>query len=284
MKGNRDILFVVNPISGKGRKAEIIDMLRSRGYEVALTAHAGHAEEIARNTSFGTVVAVGGDGTVNEVARGLMGTGKTMGVLPCGSGDGLALCLGISRNPLKALETIEKGRTVPLDCAQIDGRVFVSVSGVGFDAFISMKFAESGSRGLMTYIRESAKAWWGYNPEEYTLEYDGKRLTTKALLITVSNSDQWGNGARINPLASVGDGWLDVAVVQKFPLFELPVLAWRLFRGKIHKSSCVESFRCREISICRKGGGPAHFDGDFFIAPALVKIGFLPEKLRIIVP
>lgn len=280
----KDILFIVNPISGKGRKHEIVNMLQGRGYEVCFTRYAGHAEEIAREARARVVVAVGGDGTLNEVARGLVGSDKILGILPCGSGDGLALCLGISRKPEKALEVIEKGKVQDLDCAVIDGRPFFSVSGVGFDAYISQRFAQASSRGLRTYVRECVKAWFGYRMQDYRLEADGRKMDVKALLITVSNSDQWGNGARINPLASTCDGMLDVAVVKKFALFELPVLAWRMLHGRIHKSRCVETFKCHRIVIWRAAEGPAHFDGDFFQAGERVEISLLPQKIRVLVP
>lgn len=280
----KDILFIVNPISGKGRKQEIVRMLQDRGYEVRFTQYAGHAEELARAARARVVVAVGGDGTLNEVARGLMGSDKILGILPCGSGDGLALCLGISRKPEKALEVIEKGKVQDLDCAAIDGRPFFSVSGVGFDAYISQRFAQASSRGLRTYVRECVRAWFGYRMQDYNLEADGRKMTVKALLITVSNSDQWGNGARINPLASTCDGMLDVAVVKKFALMELPVLAWRMLRGRIHKSRCVETFKCRSMVIRRGAEGPAHFDGDFFQAGETVEISLLPQKIRVLVP
>lgn len=259
-------------------------MLQGRGYEVCFTRYAGHAEEIAREARARVVVAVGGDGTLNEVARGLVGSDKILGILPCGSGDGLALCLGISRKPEKALEVIEKGKLQDLDCAVIDGRPFFSVSGVGFDAYISQRFAQASSRGLRTYVRECVKAWFGYRMQDYRLEADSRKMDVKALLITVSNSDQWGNGARINPLASTCDGMLDVAVVKKFALFELPVLAWRMLHGRIHKSRCVETFKCRRIVIWRAAEGPAHFDGDFFQAGERVEISLLPQKIRVLVP
>ena len=121
------MLFIVNPISGKGRKERIVSFLQKEGCKVAFTEYAGHAEIIAREASESVIVAVGGDGTVNEVARGVLGTDKTLGIIPCGSGDGLALHLGISRLYKKAYETIIKGNTTLIDTCQINGRPFFSV-------------------------------------------------------------------------------------------------------------------------------------------------------------
>lgn len=280
----KDTLFIVNPISGNGRKRKIVALLEERGCSIAFTEYAGHAEKIAREATQSVVVAVGGDGTVNEVARGLMGTDKILGILPCGSGDGLALCLGISRDPRKALDVIENGAVQDLDCAEIAGHPFFSVSGVGFDAYISQRFASAGSRGLWTYVRECVAAWFSYKPQDYDLIVDGRPMRVKALLVTVSNSDQWGNGVRINPGASTCDGWLDVAVVRKFRLFELPVLAWRMFRGSIHKSRCVEAFKCRRVDIIRAQAGPAHYDGDCFECGEKLSVFLSGEKLRVKVP
>lgn len=279
-----DVLFIVNPISGKGKKEAIVAGIRARGGEVVYTEHPGHAEEIARACTQGTVVAVGGDGTVNEVARGLLGTGKTLGIIPCGSGDGLALHLGISRRPARALDVIMEGKTRTVDCGEIDGRPFFSVCGVGLDADVSRNFAESGSRGLMTYVREALRVWRGFEPVEYCLEIDGQPTLRKAVLITAANSDQWGNNARIAPAASCSDGLLDVIVLKPFRSIEIPLLALQLMTGRLDKSRRYECLRCRRLVVSRLSEGPAHFDGDYFQAGARVEIGLVSQKLKVLVP
>ena len=168
------MIFIINPISGNGRKNAIIAYLEKNGHKVIRTEYAGHAEIIARETEAETVVAVGGDGTVNEVARGIAGTSKTLGIIPCGSGDGLALHLGISRNYRTALKTIMAGKTVPMDAATVNGRPFFSVCGIGFDAVVSERFAKSGKRGLLSYIEQGLKTWREYTPDKYTIKIDGK--------------------------------------------------------------------------------------------------------------
>lgn len=160
-------LFIINPISGKGRKGKIIAALEGTQHSYVVTEYAGQAEELARAATQEIVVAVGGDGTVNEVARGLLGTDKILGILPCGSGDGLARCLGISHHISKALETINNGIVKPLDAGFINGKAFFSVCGVGFDADVSKKFAEAGKRGLMTYIEQSLQLWHGFKPQTF---------------------------------------------------------------------------------------------------------------------
>ena len=144
-------LFIINPISGKGRKGRLKEEIQGRGHRCVFTEYASHAEELAKTASEDIVVAVGGDGTVNEVARGLLGTGKTLGIVPCGSGDGLARSLGISHNPAKAIDIVERGRTQALDAGFVNSRPFFSVCGMGFDADVSKLFAQSGRRGMFNY-------------------------------------------------------------------------------------------------------------------------------------
>ena len=278
------MLFIVNPISGKGRKKSIIARLQKSGYKVVCTEYAGHAEKLAREASEQVVVAVGGDGTVNEVARGLVGTGKTLGMIPCGSGDGLARHLGISHVFNKALKTITAGKTSPLDAGTINGRLFFSVCGVGFDAVVSERFAKCGKRGLSTYIKEGLKTWRIYLPEKYKINIDGQDIEHEAIFITVGNSNQWGNGAKITPLADSSDGILDMTVVEGFKAIELPWLAGRLMTGSAHKSRRVHTYRGRNIIIDRSSEGPAHADGDWFEAGQRLEINVIPHALDVLVP
>ena len=278
------MLFIVNPISGSGRKQRIISSLQKAGYEVVCTEYAGHAEKIARETDAKTVVAVGGDGTVNEVARGLVGTDKTLGIIPCGSGDGLARHLGISHIFSRALKVVTAGKTSPLDAGTIDGRMFFSVCGVGFDAVVSERFAKCGRRGLSSYISEGLKTWRCYVPERYSIVLDGQKLEHDAIFITVGNSNQWGNGAKITPLADSSDGILDITVVDGFKTVEIPWMAGRLMTGSAHKSRHVHTYRGQSITITRPSDGPAHADGDWFSAGRTIEIKVIPHALKVLVP
>lgn len=278
------MLFIVNPISGHGRKKRLISRLQKDGYNVVCTEYAGHAEKLAREAVDSVVVAVGGDGTVNEVARGLVGTGKTLGIIPCGSGDGLARHLGISHNFGKALRTVTDGKTSPMDAGTIDGKMFFSVCGVGFDAVVSERFAKCGRRGLSSYISEGLKTWRHYVPEKYSICIDGKLHEHEAMFITVGNSNQWGNGAKITPLADSSDGILDVTVVDGFKAVELPWLAGRLMTGSAHKSRRVHTYRGQRITITRPSAGPAHADGDWFSAGKTIEIKIISHALNVLVP
>jgi YegS/Rv2252/BmrU family lipid kinase len=276
------ILFIVNPISGRGKKAKIVELVKSKGHKLLFTEYAGHAEVLAREASEEVVVAVGGDGTVNEVARGLIGTDKLLGIIPCGSGDGLARHLGLSHNIEKAIKSVEQGKWRAMDAAEVNGRLFFSVCGVGFDAVVSERFAKCGKRGLINYIRQGLKTWFNYSAESYTLEIDGVSVEHKALFITVGNSNQWGNGAKITPLADCCDGILDITVVEEFGVLELPWLAYRLMSGSAHKSRRVHTYKGGEIRIIRHTDGPAHADGDWFIAPNTLDINIIPSALKIL--
>ena len=216
------MLFIVNPISGKKRKAAIIAYLEKMGCKVVCTEYAGEAEKIAREATESVIVAVGGDGTVNEVARGIVGTDKVLGIIPCGSGDGLALHLGISRYYKQAVKTIMNGKKIKIDSGLINGRPFFSVCGTGFDAIVSERFAKSGKRGIMNYIEIGLKTWREYKPQKHIVEIDGQSFEMDASLITVGNSSQWGNNAKITPRADIEDGYLDMTAVDRVSALEMP--------------------------------------------------------------
>lgn len=278
------MLFIVNPISGWYRKNIIISHLQKKGYKVVLTEYGGHAEKLAREATEKVIVAVGGDGTVNEVARGIVGTDKVLGIIPCGSGDGLALHLGISRYYRRALKTIEDCRITAIDSATINGKPFFSVCGVGFDAVVSERFAKSGKRGIISYIEQGLKTWMEYAPEKYLIDIDGNSWENDAALITIGNSSQWGNNAKIAPLADIGDGLLDVTIVDMFGVEDIPSLSYLLMTGQLNENQKVHCYRGKKITISRKVIGPVHADGDWFNAGTTLEIRILPESLNVIVP
>lgn len=278
------ILFIVNPISGQGNKTSVVSRLSKKDCKVVYTEYAGHAEILAREAEEDIVVAVGGDGTVNEVARGLIGTGKTLGIIPRGSGDGLALHLGLSHDLNKCLKIIEKGNTREIDAGTINGRYFFSVCGVGLDAIVSERFAKSGRRGLASYIEQAIHSWKGHESEKYVLDIDGKRIAHEAVMVTVGNSDQWGHGAKVAPLADSSDGILDITVVEDFKDIEIPMLAYRLMTGTVNMAENIHCYKGKSIDIIRENPGPAHADGDWFEAGKLLEIRILEHSLKVLVP
>jgi len=284
----RSILFIVNPISGGKSKerflASIPGIIGSENWSLAYTKGPGDATLIARDCNADVVVAVGGDGTVNEVAKGLLGTDKAMGIIPFGSGNGLARHLGLSMNREKALRNIIEGEIATIDHATINGLPFFCTCGVGMDAAVGMEFSKQSRRGLPTYILSSMKVWRRYIPERYRITIDGRTIEQAASIITVGNADQWGNDCYITPEASLCDGLLDIAVARPFKLYQLPLLAWQLITKRLNRSRVVDFYRGTEVTVVRKSSGETHYDGEPLILEDHLDIRIHPASLKVVVP
>ena len=284
------ILFIINPISGGKDKQRMLNLIGDHldcskyEYDTVFTEGPGHATVLARESDADIVVAVGGDGTVSEVARGLVGGDKVLGIIPCGSGDGLALHLGISRNPAKAIRVLNEGTVVVTDCGKVNGELFFCTTGMGLDADVAEAFATSGRRGLWMYISLAWKIWKNFRPAKYEIEVDGERFVTDAVFVTAGNANQWGNQARITSLASVKDGLLDLTVVLPFRTWEIPVLAAKLLGGRAHTSRRTRFYRGRHIVIRRPSEGAAHRDGDPCRMGTEMEINVVPGALKVMVP
>lgn len=283
-------LFIVNPISGGKDKKKILRHIetlldRSR-YEasVVLTEYAGHGREIARSCDADVVIAVGGDGTVSEVAQGVAGTGKALGIIPCGSGDGLALHLGISRKHRKAIRQLNRAETAVMDYGTINDKPFFCTTGVGMDAEVAWEFARSGSRGFSTYFKKTLSVWWHFKPKHYTLTIDGQVHTLDATFITVANVNQWGNNAVIAPEASVTDGQFDITVLKPFGIWDIPGIGIRLFTRRFNRCRRVTTFCGREVLLHQEHSAPAHFDGDPVEMGTDIHIQIHPAAVRVLVP
>ena len=290
----KHITFIVNPISGTQEKEQIIALINEYldidkyTFQIIYTQYAGHAEEIASQyaeDNHFAVVAVGGDGTVNEVARALTHTHTALGIIPCGSGNGLARHLQISMQPRKAIEAINEGIIERIDYGTINRRKFFCTCGVGFDAFVSLKFAEAGKRGLNTYIEQSLNASLNYKPETYKLTIDGNETEIyQAFLIACGNAAQYGNNAYIAPKATLTDGLLDVTILNPFTPLDVPSLALQLFTKTIDQNSHIKTFRCKTINIRREKPGVVHYDGDPVMMGANLKVKIHHAGLHVIVP
>ena len=230
----KKIVFILNPISGTVSKAGIPDLIEERldkdkfDYRIAETQHAGHATELAREAveeGVDVVVAVGGDGTVNEVGRSLINTKSAMGILPCGSGNGLARHLNLPMNLKKCVDILNYYDVKPLDYGIINDHPFFCTCGMGFDAFISMKFAEAGKRGPITYMQKVLEEGLSYEPETYVIEDEDGTHRYKAFLVSAANASQYGNNAYIAPQASMSDGLLDIIIMEPFDLIDAPQVA-----------------------------------------------------------
>ena len=271
MRSIRHITFIINPISGTQSKHEIPDLIdrildKERfEYEVCITEYAGHAAELAKARAAqgdDIVVAVGGDGTVNEVARSLVHTETALGIIPCGSGNGLARHLCIPMDIRKALDIINQAQIETFDYGVINGLPFFCTCGMGFDAFISLKFAESGKRGPITYVENVLREGLKYKPETYEIIDDNGTTRYKAFLIACANASQYGNNAYIAPGATMKDGEMDVIVMEPFDALEAPQIAADLFMKTLGNNSKIKTFRTRNLTIHRQGPGAIHYDGD----------------------
>lgn len=291
MATQKKILFVINPISGGKKKTvfnktvlEVLDLEKFHP-TFQLTTGPNHAYEIGLQAvaeKYDAVVAVGGDGTINELGAALMGTGVPMGIIPEGSGNGLALYLGIPINETAALRRINRFDVQAVDAGIINDRPFFNVAGLGFDASVSDRFANDTQRGPIGYLRSVINVLANYKPSKYTLRIDGETLEREAFMISVANSPQFGNNAYIAPHASVNDGILDVCIVKKFPLYFLPMMVFHLFNRSVDQSEYVEIIPGKEIFIERKDSGPVHVDGEPLSIEGNLSVSVKPNSLKII--
>lgn len=270
------LLLIINPVSGTRSKAGLdtllSDRLKASGFEVDVrfTGAKGDATQFARQAvseGYGGVLACGGDGTVNEVARAMTGTGVPMGILPAGSGNGLARHIGIPVDALKAVDIIAQRNIRDCDYGTVNGHPFFCTFGLGFDAAVSDRFAAAASRGKMTYIKSALHEFINYKAENYSIVADGETIVDDAMLVAVCNANQYGNNAFIAPAASITDGLLDLVVVRKMPKANAIVTGMEMMAGTLSESHHLIMRKAGHVTIHRNADGPAHVDGE--PAPAL---------------
>ncbi len=292
MESNKHITFIINPISGTQSKDEIpllIEQLLDEEhfqYEVCFTEYAGHAAEIAKACAADgddIVVAVGGDGTVNEVARSLVHTQTALGIIPCGSGNGLARHLCIPMDPAKAINIINQCQIESFDYGVINGLPFFCTCGMGFDAFISLKFAEAGKRGPVTYVENVLREGLKYKPETYEIEDGNGTNRYKAFLIACANASQYGNNAYIAPGATMKDGQMDVIIMEPFDALDAPQIAVDLFMKTLGNNSKIKTFRTEHLTIHRQEPGAIHYDGDPIMTDTDIDVHIEHLGIRIVV-
>lgn len=286
------VIFIINPKSGTGQKdaveRAITERMDATRYEVRriYTEYAGHAVEIAaKEVEAGTdiVVAVGGDGTVNEVARALVKSNTALGIIPCGSGNGLARHLRIPLVPEEAVALINECKVENLDYGMANEEPFFCTFGVGFDAFISMRFASAGKRGLKTYIEKTLQDGINYKPETYHIEMDGVEETQDAFLITCANASQYGNNAYIAPHASTRDGLMDITILSPFNVLESPQIVMQMFNRTLNTNNHFKMFRTNHLVITRDEEGPAHIDGDPLTMGKRLDVRLIEGGIKVVV-
>lgn len=288
--------FILNPRSGRNARRpwlaayiEAFIAQRSLDAEVFVTAGPHHATELARTAMASgceRVIAVGGDGTMNETAQALLHSPATLGLVPCGSGNGLALHLGLPTRLREALVLAadDSARVAAIDTGTANGRPFFNAMGCGFDAEISRRFNRLTRRGLAAYARIGVSAFQARRSEWTVIHAAGESKKLSTLLVAVANSDQYGNRALIAPGARVDDGQLDLVAVRPVDLTSAAALIARLFLGKISGSARVFRLRSTRFLIERSGPGLIHTDGETHETGALVEVRVVPRSLRLVVP
>lgn len=290
---DKRIMLIVNPISGTGNKKDVPEVvertLAAEGYsaDVRFTGGRGDATMFASEASdkgYYGVLACGGDGTVNETARALCGSQTALGILPAGSGNGLARHLGIPMDVELAMEIVCQRNVVPSDYGSVNGVPFFCTFGMGFDAAVSHRFARQNHRGLLSYVRSALSEYVQFRPTTYTISANGKLLTEKAFLVAVCNASQWGNNAYIAPEASLTDGLLDITVVHSGSPIDAAVMGMDIFTGFISKNTMVHCFRAPAAVIYRSEKGEAHVDGEPMMLDEILDVKCHRGALRLFTP
>ncbi|MCB1213244.1 MAG: diacylglycerol kinase family lipid kinase [Chlamydiia bacterium] len=283
---------MINPNSGTDNKRNIEKLIEQQldasrfDYEITHTKGPRHATQLSKEAAslgYEFVLAVGGDGTVNEVGKGLIGSETAMGIIPSGSGNGLARHLQIPAETSKAIAIINQYYRTTIDTVKINDDTFIGVAGIGFDAFIAREFAQSKRRGFWSYVALVLRHYPKYCPQEIEMEVDGKVMRKSGLLMTFAKSSQYGNEIKIAPHAKLNDGYLHLVILKKPPFYCLPDILLKLRNGGIVSSKYCESIRCREIKIPRRQLS-AHVDGEPVIFNEGIDLKVNPRSLKIVAP
>ena len=282
------IRFIINPISGTGKQKDIEKKIKNNlefSYDIFYTKKQGDATELsykAIKENIDIIVAVGGDGTVNECVKGLIGSNIGIGVLPCGSGNGFANHIGMNNNISKAIHQLNSSKFSLIDSCSVNGEIFVNVSGIGFDAHIANLFEKNKKRGLSNYMKIIIKELF-YSPQFYTIEYNNIKKKIKAYLIAFANASQYGNNYTISPTAKIDDQLIDFVIIKDFPLYKIPSLLLRLITGRIYLSKYVEIIKSEKM-IINTNTKLIHLDGEPKEFENPITIKSKPKSLKIFSP
>jgi diacylglycerol kinase (ATP) len=283
--------FILNPKAGNG-KAPLLQQLINEfrlpadtRFEIRLTEYSGHASVLAAEAikeNCYAVIAVGGDGTVNEVAGVLVNSDTLLGILPMGSGNGLARHLGYKMNPATALSQIINAGSDAIDTLSINNRLSVNVSGLGFDGYVAWLFNTSGKRGLSTYTAVALKAYNSYKAATFEFKSSDSTFTKVAHMLVIANASQFGNKAIIAPGAKVNDGLIDCVFVHKPPFYRLPEFFMRLFSGRIKDTGFLQTVTCNAFTVKTSRPLHLHIDGESVEPVSELHVQINPRSLKIL--
>lgn len=287
------ILFIINPKSGKGRDPQdIVNCIKLNFPQAAwaLTTGPRHATELAAKAvsqQYEAVVAVGGDGTINETAQALVNTPTALGVIPGGSGNGFARELRMPLHLQEAVFGLQKAKTVRCDVGQANGELFLNLAGVGIEAQIAydfMQYGKTGKRGMWPYFKLGAKDAFTYQPQEMQLEYDGRRETLRPLSVTFANGTQYGSNFKIAPQASLTDGWLEKVVIKNVHKLKLLAAAPTFFTDDSTHLGVTDTTRVKHVLLRQPGEIIYHLDGEPKKTQDQLEIKILPAALNVLIP
>ena len=289
----KKIIFIINPISGHHNKNNFPNLVEKHidknqyEYSIVFTEYAGHATELtmkAIEDDFDYIAAVGGDGTINEVAKCLIGKRQILVIVPLGSGNGLARHLELPFKPERLIkEVINNGNVYKIDTAVMNDIPFISIAGIGFDALIADYFAKDENRGFMTYAKLVTEKYPNYRQKEYTLVLDDeKTIECKPFFVTFANSSQFGYNAEISPKASVQDGLIDVCIFKKPTILEVPIVATYFLAKQIDKSNFIDIYKAKKIKVTRKVAEVANIDGEAVEMSKDITVEIIPLSLNIL--
>ena len=289
------IRFIANPFSGN-TIAQKIHLLVERHldmneyqYEITFTDYAGHASILAQEAveaKYDMVVAVGGDGSINEVAKSLIGTDTTLGVLPAGSGNGFSMHLGIGRNPEKALQFIKNGQDIKIDTCKVNGIPYINLAGIGFDANVAQRIKGSTLRGFRGYLTYSLQEAWNYQMQDFEIEIDGKTFHRECFSVAVANAPMYGYGFVVAPSAVLNDGLLEVMILKAASKWRYVFEGWRYLNNSLNESSLAEHYPAKKVKIITKQKPLAlHFDGESTIVEdGILNFELVPQSLTVRCP
>lgn len=282
----KKILFIVNPIAGVKKKKNIPQLIEKHldtstlSYKVVLTEYAGHGKELAKEAldSFNIIVAVGGDGTVNEIASAVTHSNAALGIIPMGSGNGLARHLKIPLDTIEAIQFLSTSATRKIDTCSLNNLPFFCTAGVGFDGYIGDVFAKQSSRGFWTYFKCSVREFFRYSPKNYS--FNNKETT--AYLITIANANQFGNDVFISPLSNIEDGSFEICIVKPFSVWSGIFIGLKLFRKKIHTSKYYNFTSQKEVIIQNPSNEFVHLDGEPIGQIKTLHFKIFPKSLYVV--
>lgn len=295
MSTPKKLLIIINPIAGtaskRGVAARIARKLSKEGFQADIyhTCGPGDATTKARKAAdegYYGVLACGGDGTVNEVASGLRGSETALGIIPLGSGNGLARHLEIPIDDRAATRVISRDHVIDCDYCTVNGRPFFCTFGVGFDAVVSHEFARKKGRGLINYLKSAIDVFFTFRPETYRIRIGSETLLEKAFVVVCCNASQYGNNAYIAPGASITDGLMDLTIVHSTNLVQNLILGADLITGLLYKNNHIDTYRVRELTIENNSPAPLaiHIDGEPIKMSSPLRVRVHPGELRVFVP